>query len=143
MDAFCTIYAAWAYSQEFFRQDGFKNLELKSHKEMSSILAQVFVPQDPNDLLVRTRAWQNADISDNLKYNGNLEAALAGIKARAIVMPSSTDQYFYSDDNKDEVGGMTNAEFREIPSMWGHVAGLGIDAADREFIDNAIRELLS
>ena len=109
---------------------------------MGSVMAQFFVPQDPNDLLVRTRAWQNADISDNPKYNGNLEAALAGITARAIVMPASTDQYFWSDDNKDEVGGMPNAEFREIPSIWGHVAGMGMDPADREFIDNAIRELI-
>ena len=142
MNAFCAIYAAWAFSQEFFRQEGFKNLGLESHKEMGSLLAQFFVPQDPNDLLVRTRAWQNADISDNPKYNGNLEAALAGITARAIVMPASTDQYFCSDDNKDEVGGMPNAEFREIPSIWGHVAGMGMDPADREFIDNAVRELI-
>ena len=142
MNAFCAIYAAWAFSQEFFRQEGFKNLGLESHKEMGSLLAQFFVPQDPNDLLVRTRAWQNADISDNPKYSGNLEAALAGITARAIVMPSSTDQYFWSDDNKDEVARMPNAEFREIPSIWGHAAGMGISPADRKFIDDAIRELI-
>ena len=49
-------------------------------------------------------------------------------------MPSSTDQYFWSDDNKDEVREIPNAEFREIPNMWGHAAGLGIDPADRELI---------
>ena len=57
-------------------------------------------------------------------------------------MPSSTDQYFWSDDNKDEVARMPNAEFKEIPSIWGHAAGLGISPADREFIDDAIRELI-
>jgi len=29
-----------------------------------------------------------------------------------------------------------------IPSIWGHAAGLGINPADREFIDGAIRELI-
>ena len=37
---------------------------------------------------------------------------------------------------------MPNAEFKEIPSIWGHAAGLGMDPADREFIDDAIRELI-
>ena len=142
MKAFCAIYAAWAYSQEFFRQDGHKLLGLSSHKQMAATLAQRFVPQDPNDLLVRTRAWQNADIGDNSLYNGDLNAALKGITARAVVMPSSTDQYFWSDDSKDEVGAMTNAELKEIPSIWGHVAPTGRDAATTRFIDDAIRELL-
>ena len=142
MNAFCAIYAAWAFSQEFFRQDGFKYLGLESHKEMPSILAQLFIPQDPNDLLVRIRAWQNADISDNPKYNGNLEDALAGITAKAVIMPSSTDQYFWSDDSRDEVSGMSNAKLTEIPSIWGHAAGLGFDPADKEFIDSVIRKLI-
>ena len=142
MKAFCTVYAGWAFSQEFFRQRGHEKLGLSSHKDMPDVLAQFFVPQDPNDLLIRTRAWQNADISGNPLYNGDLNAALGSIKAKAIVMPTSTDQYFWADDNRDEVSAMPNAEFREIPTMWGHMGGMGMDPADREFVDKAIRELI-
>jgi homoserine O-acetyltransferase len=142
MRAFCAIYTAWAYSQGFFRQDGHKLLGLSPHKEMANALAQRFVPQDPNDLLIRTRAWQNADISDHPLYNGDLKAAIKGITAKAVVMPSSTDQHFWSDDNRDEVEVMTNAEFKEIPSIWGHVAPSGRDAEARIFMDDAIRELI-
>jgi homoserine O-acetyltransferase len=90
---------------------------------------------------VRTRAWQNADISDNSLYNGDLAAALKGITAKALIMPSSTDQYFWSDDSKDEVDGMNNAEFKEIPSIWGHTAPVA-DADGKTFMDAAIRELI-
>ena len=31
---------------------------------------------------------------------------------------------------------------RPIPSIWGHVAGLGVDPVDNSFIDVALRELL-
>lgn len=142
MKAFCTVYAGWAFSQEFFRQRGHEKLGLSSHKDVPDVLAQFFVPQDPNDLLIRTRAWQNADISGNPLYNGDLNAALGSIKAKAIVMPTSTDQYFWADDNRDEVSAMPNAEFREIPTIWGHMGGMGMDPADREFVDKAIRELI-
>ena len=106
------------------------------------MLAQLFIPQDPNDLLTRIRVWQNADISDNPIYQGDFEAALGSIKAKAMLMPASTDQYFWSDDNRDEASVIPYAELREIPTIWGHMGGLGMDSNDRDFIDKAIGELI-
>ena len=57
-------------------------------------------------------------------------------------MPGSTDQYFWADDNRDEVEILPNAEYREIPSIWGHGAGRGRTPGDMEFVDQAIRELI-
>jgi len=37
---------------------------------------------------------------------------------------------------------MPNAELRPIPSIWGHVAGLGVNPPDSEFIDAVLKELL-
>jgi len=48
-------------------------------------------------------------------------------------MPSSMDQYFGSDDSKDEVDGM-HAEFTESPSVWGHDAPVRRDVAISEMI---------
>ena len=53
--------------------------------------------------------------------------------AKAIVMPSSMDQYFGSDDSKDDVDGM-HAEFTERPSVWGHDAPVRRDVAISEMI---------
>ena len=63
----------------------------------------------------------------------------------AIVLPSRTDLYFPPEDNEVEVAMMPNAELRIIPSVYGHAAGFpGLSTAeDDEFIDDALRELLS
>ncbi len=62
------------------------------------------------------------------------------IKAKAIVMPSKTDQYFPPIDNENEVALMPNAELRVIPSLLGHFAPYNPD--DQKFIDVAINDLL-
>jgi homoserine O-acetyltransferase len=88
--------------------------------------------------------WQNGDISNNPLYDGDFEAALGSIKAKAIVMPSQTDQYFPPEDNEIEVSHMPNAELRVIPSIWGHLAGgPGRNTVDTQFIDDALKELLA
>ena len=112
-------------------QTGHEKLGLDSRKNMPDVLAHFFVPQDPNDRLTRARAWQNTDISDNSLYNRDVNAALGTIPAKAIAMPTSTDQYFWAGDNRDEVPAIRNAEFREIPTRWGHAGGRGMDPADR------------
>ena len=142
MKAFCAVYAAWLFSQEFFRQSGLDLLGLENQEDVVSILYDTFIPQDPNDLLTRIRAWQNADISKNSIYESDLKFALSSITAKGIVMPGSTDQYFWADDNRDEVEILPNAEYREIPSIWGHGAGRGRTPADMEFVDQAISELI-
>ena len=68
--------------------------------------------------------WQAADISDNAKYDGDLEAALRSIRCPAIVMPCDTDLYFPPEDNMIEVAQMPESELRIIPSVYGHIAGL-------------------
>ena len=67
--------------------------------------------------------WQAGDISANDLYRGDLQMALAGIKAKVLLMPSATDLYFQTDDNKAELPHLKYARLVEIPSVWGHRAG--------------------
>jgi homoserine O-acetyltransferase len=101
-----------------------------------------FRQRDANDLLAMLWTWQHADISANETYGGELSTALGAIKARAIVMPSTTDFLFAVRDNELEVEQMPNAELRAIPSSWGHVAGFGANPPDNEVVDGALNELL-
>ena len=71
-----------------------------------------FLPKDANDLLSLLWTWQYADISGDPKYGGDFKKALAGIKAKAFVMPASTDLYFPPEDSEIEVAHMPNAELR-------------------------------
>ena len=98
---------------------------------------------DGNDLLAKLRTWQCGDISDNELYGGDFARALGAIRARAIVVPCSTDLYFTPEDNALEVAQMKNAELRVFDSQFGHcVASPGVHQDFMAFIDDAIEELL-
>jgi homoserine O-acetyltransferase len=140
--AFSRVYAGWAYSQDFFREKEYLKLGLASMEDTVRFMEGRFRARDANDLLAMLWTWQHADISANDVYKGDITAALAGIKCRAIVMPSETDLYFRVRDNELEVKQMPNADLRPIPSIWGHAAGGGANPADNQFIDAALKELL-
>ena len=75
------------------------------------------------DLLAQLWTWQSGDISANDLYRGDLPMALAGIKAKVLLMPSATDLYFQTDDNRAELPHLKYGKLAEIPSVWGHRAG--------------------
>jgi homoserine O-acetyltransferase/O-succinyltransferase len=141
--AFSRVYAGWVYSQDFFREEEYRKIGMASMEDVVRFLEGTFRRRDANDLLAMLWTWQYADISSNPVFKGDFAAALGAIRSRSIVMPGATDLYFRVRDNKLAVDQMPNAELRPIPSIWGHVAGLGINPPDSEFIDAALRELLA
>ena len=141
--AFSRVYAGWAFSQDFFREQEYRKMGLASLEDVVRFMEGRFRRRDANDLLAMLWTWQHADISANPKYKGDLAGALRAFRARAIAMPSETDLYFRVRDNQIEVEQMPNAELRPIPSIRGHAAGRGANPADNAFIDAALRELLA
>jgi len=143
--AFARVYAGWAWSQTFFRQElDRQRLGLPS---LEAFLTHAWEPSfqahDANNLLAMLATWQAADISANPQFNGDFAAALAGITARAVVMPCRTDLYFPPEDSEIEVAHMPHARLHVIPSIWGHMAGGGINPDDAAFIDAALAQLLA
>ena len=66
------------------------------------------------------------------------------IKAKAYIMPGSTDLYFPPEDSEAEVANMPNAKFIPIKSIWGHFAGgPGTSKDDVAFLDEKLKELLA
>ena len=103
-----------------------------------------FEPWVPADLYAQTLTWMAADVSDNPLFNGDLDAALGAIKARALLLPCDTDMYFRVADNEMELSKMPNAELKVIRSSWGHIAGLpGASAEDDAFVDATLKAFLS
>jgi homoserine O-acetyltransferase len=139
------IYAGWALSQDFYREELYLKLGYSSLEDfLISGWEGNFQRRDANDLLAMLWTWQHADISANELYGGDLAKALGAITARALVMPSETDLYFRVEDNRREVAQMPNAELRPIPSIWGHRAGNPTqNPADAKFLNDALRELLA
>jgi homoserine O-acetyltransferase len=140
--AFGRVYAGWVYSQDFYREREHVKLGLETVEDVMRASEARYLQRDANDLLAMLWSWQHADISRNDLFNGDFTAALRAIRARAIVMPATTDLYFRVRDNELEVAQMPNAELRPIPTIWGHAAGRGLNPADNAFIDQALRDAL-
>ena len=143
--AMARVYAGWGPSQAFYREKVYLDLGFSSLEDyLITAWEGRFLQLDANDILAMASTWQNGDISDNQIYNGDFVKALGSIKAKALVMPSRTDQYFPPEDNEIEVGRMPNAELRVIPSIWGHLAGgPGRNPPDTQFLDRNLKDLLA
>ena len=143
--AMARVYAGWAVSQAFYREETYLKIGYSSLEDyLVAFWEGRRLGSDANNLLAMVWTWQNADISANPKYGGDFKKALGAIKAEAIVMPCRTDLYFPPEDNELEVRQMPNAELRPIESIWGHLAGgPGFNPEDTKFIDDSLKELLA
>src|SRR6185312_3545773 len=117
------VYAGWAMSHAFYcdevwREAGFTSLEDYLVRAWDAAFAR----RDANDLLAQIGIWQRGDISRCGAFGGNLDRALAAIKAHMLLMPGATDRYFDVRDNEDELGRLVNAKsavLHPIPSLHG------------------------
>src|SRR5215468_10766926 len=139
------IYAGWALSQTFYRREMWRGLGFTSLEDFLVRSWEAnYLRRDMRNLLAQLWTWQHADISANEQYRGDLTSALAGITARTLLMPSATDLYFQTDDNRAELPHLANARLVEIPSVWGHRAGNpAVIPEDAAFIDKQVTDLLS
>ena len=138
-------YAAMAMSQTFYRQELWRRAGFSSLEDFLIMSWEAnFLKRDANNMLTHLWAWQQANIANNEKYNGDFKAALQAITAKALLMPGTTDLYFQVEDNRLEAEQMPNARLLPIPSEWGHRAGLpSANIEDAVFITKALNELLT
>ncbi len=143
LKAFATVYAGWAYSQAWYRDAGYKQLGLRDINDLLLNWEQDHLAWDANDLLAKLATWQNADISQNDLYRGDLKSALRGISASTIIIACDNDLYFPPADNELEVCNIPDGELRVYESPWGHcVASPGNDSGFHACLDQAISDLI-
>ena len=148
MRAMGRVYAGWAMSHGFYRDELWRELGFAS---LEDFLARswdgAFARRDANDLLAQISIWQRGDISDSAAFGGDLPKAMAAIRARMLLMPGATDCYFQAQDNAAELPLLVNArsaELTPIPSLYGHRAGNPmLIPADRAFINETITAFLN
>jgi homoserine O-acetyltransferase len=143
--AFGHIYAGWGLSQDFYRERLYETA--LGLPDLDTFLATEwedgFGELSAANIYAQAITWQEADISANEKFAGDLPAALAAISARVLLMPGATDLYFRVADNEAELAHLRHGELATIPSIWGHRAGSpeGIPA-DLEFLTSHVRAWL-
>jgi homoserine O-acetyltransferase len=143
--AFGHIYAGWGLSQDFYRERLFEtalgapDLETFLRTDWEDSFGEMAVA----NLYAQAVTWQEADISANDLYHGDLALALSSITARVLLVPSATDLYFRVADNEADLPHLRHGELATIPSIWGHRAGSpeGIPA-DLEFLTGHVRAWL-
>ena len=145
LKAFGRVYAGWAFSQDFFRDELFKKLGFKTAEELLQDWESDHVKNwDANNLLAKIKTWQTADISFGPIYNNDFKKALKSISARTILMPCNQDLYFRTKDNEIESQYIENASLRPIDSPFGHcAANPGNDKNFEMQLDKNINELLN
>lgn len=142
---FARIYASWAASQAYYReglyyQFGYESLEDYLLRGWEA----GYRKRDPRNLMAMIDTWLRCDLSDNPLYQKDYALAMKAIQAKTLVMPSTTDLYFTPDDCAREAALIPNAEYRPIPSIWGHRAGNPYqNPEDEQFIRQAILELFA
>ena len=136
-------WAGWALGQNWFREKLYLNDGYKSPQEvLDKLWKTIYYKRDANDLLAMIRTWQEHDISNNEKFNGNIEQALSSIKANVVLMPGINDLYFPPEENKEELKSLENGKLEIIPSNYGHYAGAAKSKEDLDFVNNQIKTLL-
>lgn len=143
LKAFGRVYAGWAFSQTFYRQQMYQLKGFDTAEELLQDWEQDHLDWDANDLLCKLKTWQLGDISAQPAYRGNFTAALNAIEAKTIVIACDNDLYFRPEDNQIEIKHIRNGELRVYESPWGHcVASPGNDPEFERYLDKAIHELI-
>jgi homoserine O-acetyltransferase/O-succinyltransferase len=143
--AFARVYAGWALSQAFYREQTYRDV---GYSSLDDFLIRdweaSFLRRDANNLLSMIETWRRSDISDNHIYRGDLNQALRSIRASTLVMPGRSDLYFTEEDSRQEAASIPQTRFQPLISNWGHRAGNPVKSpADQAVIRKAIFDLLS
>jgi homoserine O-acetyltransferase/O-succinyltransferase len=141
---FAWIYASWAASQAFYREGLYYPLGYSSLEDyLVRAWEAGYRKRDPHNLIAMIDTWLRCDLSDNAVYQKDYARALKSIQAKTLVMPSTTDLYFTTEDCAAEAALIPNADYLPIPSIWGHRAGNPYqNPEDRAFIRQAVCALL-
>ncbi|QIW96263.1 hypothetical protein AMS68_001781 [Peltaster fructicola] len=156
------VYAGWGFSQAFYREKlyetslGFEDLDdfmvnfweawALSKGKIARLRSNRTDGADPENMLTMLFTWQSGDCSKQDPYNSDFSAAMKGIKAKTLVLPSKTDLYFPPEDSEVEVRNMTHGvgELRVFPSIWGHWAGgPGDSKEDVKWLDDQLRQFFA
>lgn len=142
--AMARVYAGWGLSQAWYREHLYTRLGHPSVEDfLVAFWEHFFLQCDANNLLSQARTWQTHNVGDSPGFDGDWQKALGTVSAKVMLMPGQTDLYFPPEDSRAEADCLPNVVYRPIPSIWGHLAGIGMNPEDNAFLDAAIQESLA
>jgi homoserine O-acetyltransferase/O-succinyltransferase len=142
LEAFGMVWAAWLYSQEWWRKELWRNDRVTTFDQAMNGFRKRF-SADANDYILQARTWQRHNVGTTPGFDGDVERALKSIKTPLLYMPSETDLYFPIGDARYEAPFIPGVTLMPIPSLWGHTAGAASNPADAKFLNENIGRFLS
>jgi homoserine O-acetyltransferase len=146
IEAFGTVWAAWLYSQEWWRKELWRTTAAQgtTFEQTLDRFRKRFIPgADANDLILQMRTWEHHDVGTTRGFGGDVERALRSIKVPLLYMPSETDLYFPVGDARYEAEFIPRVKLTPIPSLWGHTAGAASNPVDAKFLNENIGRFIA
>ncbi len=135
-------WVAWAYSPQWWRDGEYKARGGTVEKQVEG-WKSAFLSEDANNLILQAVKWQKHDVGTTPGMNDDFAKALGSIKAKILLMPSRSDQYFLAADVEAEGRLIPGSRLFVIPSTFGHTAGGGGDPAMNPTLNQTIKEFLA
>jgi homoserine O-acetyltransferase len=140
--AHAKVFAASGFTPALYNTRGWGGFGFTTTEDfVTGFVANHFLPQDPNNLLLLARKWRDGDVSRHA--GGDLKAALGRIKAKTAVIAIDEDAFFPLADLAAEQALIPNSQLKRISSVWGHLALFGVDPGFNAAIDAILGELLA
>jgi homoserine O-acetyltransferase/O-succinyltransferase len=100
---------------------------------------QLWSGLDARDVYYQLAGWSEFNVGDTPGFNGDAAAALATIKAKALLIGIKEDQLTAREESQFAKSKIHDAAYLEISSPNGHVAVVG--GIDRKFDETVNREI--
>jgi len=97
---------------------------------------------DATDWLYQSWAYQAHDVGTTPGYNGETNAALESIKARALILAPPLDLLNPTQCAQEAADAIPDATLVEIPSVQGHQAATSLKTDDAQFLNEEIGDFL-
>lgn len=85
---------------------------------------------------------ERGDVGATRGYGGSVRTALEAVRADTVSLPGPRDQCFAPQDEAATARIVPCSALSAIPGVWGHPAGSGATATDRDFVATALSRLL-
>jgi homoserine O-acetyltransferase/O-succinyltransferase len=123
----------------FYRTQIWRRLGFSSAEDFVARMWEAFwLPHDPNDLILQARKARAADPA----HGGDIDTALARIKAKVMVAALEGDAMFPPEDGAVDASRVKGAVFHVLQSESGHLATFALSPSDTAAIDGVIAEIL-
>jgi homoserine O-acetyltransferase len=133
----------WLFTDRWFVMNARTAVQRDAVERTWHAVFSSVAPQDARDVYYQLRMWSTFNVGDSPGFKGDPRAALASIKARALVIGSKDDALVSREEIRFAKDAIPNASLLEIDSAFGHEVCCGLDVEAAKVIDREVSSFLA